>query len=133
MTNFAYAAIGEMLIGLGNQLKDPGSDLRKRFRLSPEQLMTLLGVIRIAASPDMQKRYIFDLAKRWNRSERTIRSWIEIGMVREGHKMAHDSRMYWYADEIDEDERNLIAYGYLKPKKHHRLRYFCDLINGMLH
>lgn len=132
MENFGYAMLGEMLIGLGNALKDPESDLRKRFKLSREQLQTLLGVIRIAASPDVQKKYIYDLADRWGVSEKTIRNWIDIGLVSGGHKKAHDTRRYWYSDEIDIDERLLIQRGYLKPKKNHRIGYFMKMINGLL-
>lgn len=133
MTNFAYAAIGEMLIGLGTNLKNPDSDLRKRFKLSAPQLLTLVGVIRVAASPDVQKKYIGDLVKRWGKSERTIHNWIELGLVRRGRKTAHDTRLYWFADELDEDERVLIEYGYLKPKKHHRIRYFMDMLNAVFY
>lgn len=130
MTDFGYAALGEMLIGLGKALKDPESDLRKQFRLSNEQLETLLGVIKVAASPAIQEKYIFDLARRWNVSNKTIYNWIDMGLVREGRTKAHDARKFWYADEVDEDERRLIKFGYLKPKKGHRMRYFIKMIKG---
>lgn len=132
MTEFAYTCLGEMLEGLGKALKDPQSDVRKSFKLSREQLMTLLGVIRIAGSPDVQKKYIGDLAFRWDVSERTIRTWIGDGYIRPGRKVAGDSRRFWYADEVDEDERKLINRGLVKPQKHHRLRYFMKMINGIL-
>lgn len=131
MENWGYAALGEMLIGLGQALKDPKSDLRKEFKLSREQFATLLGMIRIAASPSIQRKYIHELAERWHVSERTVRNWITAGLVREGHKSAHDTRHWWSADEIDEDERELIKYGYLHPRKHHRLGYFLRMVNGL--
>lgn len=119
-----------MLIGLGNALKDENSDIRKRFKLSREQLMTLLGVVKLAASPDVQRKYIWDLAERWNVTEKTVRNWIDLGLVREGKKKAHDTRLSWSAEELDEDERILIKRGYFKPKKHHRINYFLKMING---
>lgn len=133
MENYGYNCLGEMLIGLGQALKDENSDLRKHFKLSREQLMTLLGVIRLAASPDVQRKHIWDLADRWRVSERTIRNWIELGLVRPGHKNKHDTRLYWYADELDEDEQILIKRGYFKPKRHHRLQYFIKMLNGFRH
>jgi len=132
MENWGYVALGEMLCGLGNALKDPNSDVRKDFRLSREQFATLLGMIRLAAAPSVQKKYMHDLADRWGVSERTIRNWIEYGLVREGHKTSHDTRHWWTADEIDEDERTLIRYGYVKPKKHHRIGYFIRMLNGFI-
>lgn len=72
MENYGYNMIGEMLIGLGKALQDEESQLRKNFHLSREQLYTLIGVIRIAASPSVQKKYIWELAERWNVTERTI-------------------------------------------------------------
>lgn len=132
MENFGYNMIGEMLIGLGKALQDENSEVRKKFKLSREQLMTLLGVIKLAASPDVQKKYIWDLADRWNVTPKTIHNWINLGMLRQGHKTAHDTRIWWSADELDEDERMLIEYGYLKPKKHHRMNYFKRMINGFL-
>lgn len=132
MTEFAYTCLGEMLEGLGKALKDPKSDVRKKFTLSSEQLMTLMGLIRIAGSPDVQKKYIGDLAKRWMVSERTIRSWVSNGYIRPGRKVAGDSRSFWYADEVDEDERKLMNRGLVKPKEHHRLKYFMRMINGIL-
>lgn len=130
MDNWGYAMLGEMLIGLGNALKDENSDLRKRFKLSREQLMTLLGVVRLASSPDIQKKFIWDLSERWNVTPRTIRNWVDMGLLREGHKSKHDTRLWWDASELDEDERNLIKYGYIKPRKHHRLTYFINMLNS---
>ena len=132
MENHGYNMIGEMLIGLSKALQDEESQLRKNFHLSREQLSTLIGVIRIAASPSVQKKYIWELAERWNVTERTIHNWVSLGLIREGNKSKHDTRIWWYADDIDEDERTLIKYGYLKPKKHHRLNYFSRMINGFL-
>lgn len=132
MENYGYNMLGEMLIGLGNALKDENSELRKHFRLSREQLCTLLGVIKLAASPDVQKKYIYQLAERWNVTERTIYNWIEIGILPSGHKTAHDTRLWWYADELDEAEREMIAYGYLRPKKHHRVGYLRRMIDGFI-
>lgn len=132
MENYGYAMLGEMLIGLGEKLKDPESDLRKQFILSREQLETLLGIIKVAASPAIQRKYIYDLSDRWGVSERTIKNWIDAGLVRKGHKRAGDTRLWWYASEVDEDERALIHYGYLKPKKSHRLKYFAKMIAGFL-
>lgn len=132
MENWGYECLGEMLIGLGKSLKDENSELRKGFHLSREQMMTLLGVIKLAASPAMQKKYIYEVADRFRVSEKTIRNWIDIGVLPEGHKVAHDTRHFWYAEELDEYERDLIKYGYLKPRKQHRLGYFSRMINGFL-
>lgn len=132
MENYGYKMLGQMLIGLGQALQDENSDLRKQFQLSREQLETLLGVIKVAASPDVQRKYIYDLADRWGVTERTIQNWIELGLVRKGRKRAGDTRRWWYANEVDEDERALIHYGYYKPKKAHRLRYFMKMIKGFI-
>lgn len=130
MENYGYAMLGEMLIGLGKALKDPKSDLRKNFKLSREQMFALLGIIKVAASPNIQKKYIYEVAERWGVSERTIKNWIDIGLVRKGRKTAHDTRLWWMADELDEDERKLIKYGYIKPKRKRRMRYFMKMIEG---
>lgn len=132
MENYGYKMLGQMLIGLGEALQDENSNLRKQFQLSREQLETLLGVIKVAASPDIQRKYIGDLADRWGVTERTVQNWIDLGLVRKGRKRAGDTRRWWYANEVDEDERNLINYGYLKPKKSHRLRYFINMIKGFM-
>ncbi len=132
MENFGYKMIGQMLIGLGKALQDENSDLRREFQLSREQLEVLIGVIRVAASPSVQKKYIGDLSERWGVTERTIQHWIELGIVRKGRKRAGDTRRFWYADEVDIDERELIRLGYFKPKKSHRLRYFMNMIKGFM-
>lgn len=120
MQDFAYHMIGEMLIGLGRSLQDRDSDLRHRFRLSREQLHTLIGVIRIVSSPDVQRKFLPDVASRFHVSEKTVRNWVEVGILPHGHKVAHDTRHWWYADELDEAERELIQLGYIKPARHHR-------------
>lgn len=132
MENYGYKILGQMLIGLGEALQDENSNLRKQFQLSREQLETLLGIIKVAASPDIQRKYISDLADRWGVTERTVQNWIELGLVRKGRKRAGDTRRWWYADEVDEDERTLIEYGYYKPKKAHRFRYFVKMIKGFI-
>lgn len=119
MENYAYHMIGEMLIGLGHSLQDENSHLRRHFRLSREQLQTLLGVIRLAASPDIQRKFLPDVASRFHVTEKTVRNWIDLGLVPHGHKVAHDTRHWWYTDELDESERNLIHMGYIKPTHHH--------------
>lgn len=132
MENFGYKMIGRMLIGLGEAMQDENSDLRKQFQLSREQLITLIGIIKVAASPDIQRKYIGDLAERWGVTERTVQNWIELGIVRKGRKRAGDTRRWWYADEVDSDERELIRLGYFKPKKSHRLKYFVNMIKGFM-
>ena len=133
MENWGYNMIGEMLIGLGTSLKDEESELRQHFRLSREQLMTLIGMIKLAASPDVQRKYMYAVADRFGVTERTIRNWIEVGLLPEGHKVAGDTRHFWYADELDTAERELIKYGYIRPKKNHRVGYFRRMIDGFLH
>lgn len=132
MENYGYSMLGEMLIKLGKAMKDPDSDLRKEFQLSREQFATLISIIKVAASPAIQKKYISDLADRWGVTERTVQNWVEHGLVRPGKKRAGDTRRFWYADEIDEDERELIKYGYFKPKKLHRLKYLMKMIKGFM-
>lgn len=132
MEEYGYHMVGEMLIGLGKSLQDKNSDIRKKFKLSREQVMTLIGVIKLAASPDVQKKYIWDLADRWGVTEKTVRNWIDMGLVRGGRKTKHDTRHSWSADEIDEDERRLIRMGYYKPKRYHRVNYLSAMIDGFL-
>lgn len=132
MTDFAYAAIGEMLIGLGNALKDPKSELRKTFHLSTEQLTTLLGVVKVAASPAAQKLYIPDLAERWGVDKRTVENWINQGYVRYGHKSKGDNRHWWLSSELDEDEVMLIRHKKVKPSNNHRWRYLIKMLNGII-
>lgn len=88
MENWGYSIIGEALIQMGIALKNPESKVRKDFVLSKEQLETLICVIKLSASPGVQKKYIWDLAQRWNVTIRTVENWIKIGVVRPGRKSA---------------------------------------------
>ena len=131
MENWGYCIIGEALIQMGLALKDPESKVRKDFVLSREQVETLIGIIKLSASPGVQKMYIWDLAKRWNVTRRTVENWIRDGVVRPGRKSVHDTRLWWSEAEIDEDERKLIKSGYIKnPNKFRRKLYFWRTINN---
>lgn len=131
MENWGYSIIGEALIQMGIALKNPESKVRKDFVLSKEQLETLIGIIKLSASPGVQKMYIWDLAKRWNVTRRTVENWIKDGVVRPGRKSVHDTRLWWSEAEIDEDERQLIKSGYIKnPNKFRRKLYFWRTINN---
>lgn len=131
MENWGYCIIGEALIQMGIALKDPESKVRKDFVLSREQVETLIGIIKLSASPGVQKMYIWDLAKRWNVTRRTVENWIKDGVVRPGRKSVHDTRLWWSEAEIDEDERQLIKSGYIKnPNKFRRKLYFWRTINN---
>lgn len=131
MENWGYSIIGEALIQMGLALKDPESKVRKDFVLSREQVETLIGIIKLSASPGVQKMYIWDLAKRWNVTRRTVENWIRDGVVRPGRKSVHDTRLWWSEAEIDEDERQLIKSGHIKnPNKFRRKLYFWRTINN---
>ena len=133
MENWGYSVIGEALIIMGKALKDPNSDIRKDFVLSREQLQTLIGVVKLSASPGVQKKYIWDLAKRWNVTQRTVENWIKCGVVRQGRKSVHDTRLWWSDADLDEDERKLIKLGYLKkPKKFRHKLYFWKTISSWI-
>lgn len=114
MENWGYSIVGEALIQMGIALKDPESKVRKDFVLSHEQLQTLICMVKLSASPGVQKMYIWDLAKRWGVTQRTVENWISAGVVRKGRKSAHDTRLWWTEAELDEDERNLVKQGYYK-------------------
>lgn len=131
MENWGYCIIGEALIQMGIALKNPESKVRKDFVLSREQVETLIGIIKLSASPGVQKMYIWDLAKRWNVTRRTVENWIKDGVVRPGRKSVHDTRLWWSEAEIDEDERQLIKSGHIKnPNKFRRKLYFWRTINN---
>lgn len=131
MENWGYCIIGEALIQMGIALKNPESKVRKDFVLSREQVETLIGIIKLSASPGVQKMYIWDLSKRWNVTRRTVENWIKDGVVRPGRKSVHDTRLWWSEAEIDEDERQLIKSGYIKnPNKFRRKLYFWRTINN---
>lgn len=131
MENWGYSIIGEALIQMGIALKNPESKVRKDFVLSREQVETLIGIIKLSASPGVQKMYIWDLSKRWNVTRRTVENWIKDGVVRPGRKSVHDTRLWWSEAEIDEDERQLIKSGYIKnPNKFRRKLYFWRTINN---
>lgn len=129
MENWGYCIIGEALIMMGISLKDPESKVRKDFSLSREQLVTLISIVKLSASPGVQKKYIWDLAERWNVNQRTINNWISAGVLRQGRKSVHDTRLWWSESDLDEDERQLIKLGYLKKaKKFRRKLYFWKMI-----
>ncbi|MBO5886589.1 MAG: hypothetical protein J6Q60_01030 [Bacteroidaceae bacterium] len=133
MENWGYSVIGEALIIMGKALKDPNSDIRKDFVLSREQLQTLIGVVKLSASPGVQKKYIWDLAKRWNVTQRTVENWIKVGVVRPGRKSVHDTRLWWSDADLDEDERKLIKLGYIKkPNKFRRKLYFWRMLSNWI-
>lgn len=133
MENWGYSVIGEALIIMGKALKDPNSDIRKDFVLSREQLQTLIGVVKLSASPGVQKKYIWDLAKRWNVTQRTVENWIKCGVVRPGRKSVHDTRLWWSDADLDEDERKLIKLGYIKkPNKFRRKLYFWRMLSNWI-
>lgn len=133
MENWGYCIIGEALIIMGKALKDPNSDIRKDFVLSREQLQTLIGVVKLSASPGVQKKYIWDLAKRWNKTQRTVENWIKDGVVRPGRKSVHDTRLWWSDADLDEDERKLIKLGYIKkPNKFRRKLYFWRMLSNWI-
>lgn len=131
MENWGYSIIGEALIQMGIALKNPESKVRKDFVLSKEQLETLICVIKLSASPGVQKKYVWDLAQRWNVTIRTVENWIKIGVVRPGRKSAHDTRLWWNDAELDEDERQLVKLGYIKkPQKTLRKLHFWRTISN---
>lgn len=133
MENWGYSVIGEALIIMGKALKDPNSDIRKDFVLSREQLQTLIGVVKLSASPGVQKKYIWDLAKRWDVTQRTVENWIKVGVVRPGRKSVHDTRLWWSDADLDEDERKLIKLGYIKkPNKFRRKLYFWRMLSNWI-
>lgn len=107
--------LGRIIISIGEQLCDPESNLSRSIDVSEEQLFALVKFGRILTSPSVQTYYIGDLCERWNRSPKTIQNWIDLGLVRRGHKRRGDSRLFWYASEIDDDARQLTKMGYLKP------------------
>lgn len=109
--------LGAIVEHLGQELQRPGSKFSKQFMLSTEQFTAMLQFLRIMTAPSVQTLYIHDLAKRWNKSTKTILNWIDIGLLPHGHKRMHDTRSFWYASEIDEAEKRLAAYGYITPRR----------------
>lgn len=114
--------LGHIIISIGEQLCDPESKLSKSIDVSEEQLFALVKFGRILTSPSVQVLYMADLCERWNKSPKTIQNWIDIGLVRKGHKRRGDTRLFWYASEIDEDSKQLVKYGYLQPMRSSVLR-----------
>lgn len=133
MEQWGYSVIADILEGVASSLRNPESVTRKQFHLSREQFATLIGMIRIATSPACQMLTINGVAKRWNKTPRTIRNWIDQGLVREGYKKPGDNQLYWLTSELDEDERNLYKLGYISKSHNHRVHYFIDMLNGFLH
>lgn len=108
---------GIIIEHLGQELQNPDSHLTRHFLLSREQFSALLQFVRIMTAPSVQTLYMHDLANRWRKTPKTIYNWIDLGIMPKGHKRAHDTRTFWYASEIDEAERTLIAYGYLTQRR----------------
>lgn len=109
--------LGVIVEHLGKELQNPQSHLTRKFFISQEQFCALLQFIRIMTAPSVQTLYIHDLAKRWNKNPKTIHTWIDLGLLPHGHKRMHDTRAFWYASEIDAAERQLISFGYVKPRR----------------
>lgn len=108
---------GVLIEHLGRELQNPDSHITRCFLLSEEQFCALLKFTRIMTSPSVQTLYIHDLAHRWCKTPKTIYNWIELGLLPRGHKRTHDTRLFWYASEIDEIERSLVSYGYLTARR----------------
>ena len=132
LSDARYLAVASMLRGLATDLEDSSSRLRKQFVLSPEQFKAMVGIIRVACSPSIERLSLYDLSKRWHVSTKTIDNWVRLGIVRCGTKKVGEKAHYWISSEVDEDERELIKRGYLKQKPQSRLKRFADLINGLL-
>lgn len=108
--------LGVIVEHLGQELQRPDSKFSKHFMLSTEQFTAFLKFLRIMTAPSVQTLYIHDLAKRWGRSAKTISNWTNLGLLPSAHKRQHDTRSFWYASEIYQAERMLIAYGYIAPR-----------------
>lgn len=109
--------LGRILIGVGEQLCDPESRLSREVRVSEDQLFAITRFARILLSPSVQVMYLADLCERWNKAPKTIKNWVDVGLVRRGHKRRGDTRLFWYASEVDEDTRVLERMGYVKSRK----------------
>lgn len=86
-----------------------------------------MNIRRRLTSPAIQMITIGDLcAERWKISRSTLYNWIDLGLVPRGHKMKHCQTLFWYSNEIDEIERELISMGYLK--RHNIHNFFSKLL-----
>lgn len=108
--------LGSILISVGEQLCNEKSKLAKSIEVSESQLFSIVKFARILTSPSVQVYYIADLADKYHKSVKTIQSWIADGYIRKGHKRKHDTRMFWYASELDEDEKILKANKMITPR-----------------
>lgn len=112
-----YYLLGVVLEHLGKELQKDDSDLRKHFILSFEQAKCFCQIIKICASPSVQTYYVGDLCERFGKDRKTINNWIQIGLLPGGRHRENDTRLFWYASDIDEAEEQLIKMHYLNSNK----------------
>lgn len=113
-----YVLMANILEHIAKELRNPESEFRNHFMLSGKQSKLILQLIRIIASPGVQICYINDVERKWGVDRRTIRNWINSGYLHSGHKRGvGDSRLFWYASELDDAEERLISAGYMKHRK----------------
>jgi len=118
-----YTLLAIVFEHIAKELRNPDSEFRKNFMLSWKQALTMLQLIRIITAPGVQIYYIGDVERKWHVDRRTIRNWIDMGYLHHGHKRAvGDTRVFWYASELDEAEDQLIEAGYLKKRKGNVMR-----------
>lgn len=107
--------IGKLLISIGNELCDKGSELFKSVVLSNEQMLSCIRMLKVASSPQTHIYYIGDLAMRYKVTDRTIRNWIAAGVIPKGKKHdSGDNRDYWLSHELYDVDRRLIEMRYVK-------------------
>lgn len=107
---------GVIIEHIGQELQKPDSKMTQHFQVSTTQFYALLKMTRILTSPSVQRLYIDEVAARYGKSTKTIQNWITLGILPKGRKRRGDTREFWYASELDDEEDNLVRMGYIKRR-----------------
>ena len=112
-----YYLLGVVLEHLGKELQKDDSELRSHFILSFNQARCLCQIIKICTSPSVQVLYVGDLCERFGKDRKTISHWIDIGLMPKGKHRENDTRLFWFASEVDEAEEQLMKMGYINKNR----------------